>query len=228
VDVPGSGPGSATVATIVVSHRVASDDEVEFLAWQERLTATARTFAGFLGAELIRPLPGVHASWTVLCRYDSAEHADAWLDSADRRRLLAQGRQFEDFELHRISAPFGSWFAQPAELETAAPPPAEWKTALSVLAGLYPTVVLLTLAIDELWKGAPLWASLLVGNIASVSLLTWVVMPVVTRALRFWLVPGRAGFTTRTDLAGTVLSIAFLTVAALIFWLGTTQLWHLP
>jgi uncharacterized protein len=44
----------------------------------------------------------------------------------------------------------------------------------------------LTLAISALWKKSELWASLLVGNILSVTLLTWVVMPIVT-ALRFWL-----------------------------------------
>ena len=34
--------------------------------------------------------------------------------------------------------------------------PGDWKTALSVLVGLYPTVVLLTLAISHIWPGAPL------------------------------------------------------------------------
>jgi hypothetical protein len=52
-------------------------------------------------------------------------------------------------------------------------------------------------------------------------------MPVVTRALRFWLVPGRRGFTVRIDIAGAAASVAFLAFAAVIFWLITTQIWHL-
>jgi uncharacterized protein len=217
----------ADLVTVVVSHRVDPADEEEFRRWQQRITEAERTFPGFQGAELFRPVPGVQPAWTALYRYDSDEHADAWLESDVRRRLLAEGRRFQDFELRRISSPFGSWFAQPGE-EDAGASPANWKTALSVLVGLYPTVVLLTLAISEIWPKASLWQSLLVGNIASVSLLTWVVMPIVTRALRFWLVPGRGGFTMRTDLIGTVASIGFLTLAALIFWLVTTQLWQLP
>jgi antibiotic biosynthesis monooxygenase (ABM) superfamily enzyme len=215
------------LVTIVVSHPVKAADEGEFLSWQARVTDAERRFPGFLGAELFRPVPGVQSDWTALYRYDSDEHVDAWLESAQRRDLLAEGARFRDFELRRISSPFGSWFAPPGEggEETG---PSQWKTALSVLAGLYPTVVLLTLAISEIWGSAPLWAGLLVGNILSVSLLTWVVMPVVTRALRFWLVPEPGRPRARADLLGTVASVAFLTLAALVFWLVTTQFWHLP
>ena len=88
--------------------------------------------------------------------------------------------------------------------------------------------VLDSLAISELWKSAPLWASLLLGNILSVALLTWAVMPVVTRALRFWLAPGTGAAHPRTDLLGVLASWAFLAAAALVFWLVTVRLWTLP
>lgn len=217
----------AELVTVVVSHPVDPADEDAFLAWQERVTDAERKFAGFRGAELFRPVPGVQDEWTALYRYDSDEHVNAWLESAERRRLLEEGRRFKDFRLHRISSPFGSWFAQPGGDEEGGGP-AQWKTALSVLVGLYPTVVLLTLVISRLWKNSELWASLLVGNILSVSLLTWVVMPIVTRALRFWLEPegGRAG--ARVNAMGALVSVVFLALAALVFWLCTTQIWHLP
>ncbi len=211
--------------TVVVSHPVDPADEDEFLAWQQRVTDAERQFPGFRGAELFRPVPGVQDEWTALYQYDTDEHVSAWLESPERSRLLEEGRRFENFRLRRIAAPFGSWFARPDEPDGAE---ASWKTALSVLVGLYPTVVLLTLAISEIWPSAQLWIALLIGNICSVALLTWVVMPVVTRALRFWLAPedGRAG--RRVDALGTVASVAFLTLAALVFWLITTQVWHLP
>jgi antibiotic biosynthesis monooxygenase (ABM) superfamily enzyme len=213
--------------TIVVSHRVAPADENDFLDWQKRVTDAERQFAGFRGAELFRPVPGVQDEWTALYRFDTDEHVNAWLASPERKRLLREGRRFQDFRLDRISSPFGSWFTEPGRDEGTRGP-AEWKTALSVLVGLYPTVVLLTLAISELWKRAELWASLLVGNILSVMLLTWVVMPVVTRALRFWLVPEGGRDSRRLDAAGAAVSVAFLTLAALVFWICTTQIWHLP
>jgi antibiotic biosynthesis monooxygenase (ABM) superfamily enzyme len=215
------------MVTIVVSHPVGPADQKEFLAWQGRVTDAERQFPGFRGAELFRPVPGVQDEWTALYRYDSDEHASAWLESEERRQLLREGERFREFRLQRISSPFGSWFAPPDGDEEPAGPP-NWKTALSVLVGLYPTVVLLTLAISEIWPRGPLWATLLIGNVCSVSLLTWVVMPVVTRALGFWLGPGRQAGRARLDVAGAAVSVAFLTIAALVFWLCTTQLWHLP
>jgi uncharacterized protein len=215
------------LVTVVVSHPVSPSDEDAFLAWQGRVTDAERGFAGFRGAELFRPVAGVQDEWTALYRFDSDEHLDAWLDSPERRRLLNEGKRFKDFSLKRISAPFGSWFA-PSGGDGGGEAPAQWKTAFSVLVGLYPTVVLLTLAISEIWKKAELWESLLIGNILSVSLLTWVVMPVVTRALRFWLEPEGGRADVRLNARGTVACVVFLTFAAFVFWLCTTQIWHLP
>lgn len=219
-------PGQNDVA-VVVSHPVRPELEEEFLAWQRRMTDAERSFPGFRGSELFRPVPGVQDDWSIVYRYDSSEHLDSWLDSPERQRLLAEGSKFSDFELHRISNPFGSWFSF-GEAAPGVEAPAAWKTALSVLVGLYPTVVLLTLAISELWTSADLWESLLLGNVLSVSLLTWVVMPVVTRALRFWLAPAPGTASRRVDVLGAVASIGFLTLAALVFWLVTTVIWTLP
>jgi antibiotic biosynthesis monooxygenase (ABM) superfamily enzyme len=217
----------AELVTVIVSHPVDPADEDAFLAWQERVTDAEQGFDGFRGAELFRPVPGVQAEWTALYRFDSDDHLDAWLASPDRQRLLDEGKRFKNFSLHRISSPFGSWFA-PAGGDEGGAAPAQWKTAFSVLVGLYPTVVLLTLAISAIWKKAELWESLLIGNILSVSLLTWVVMPVVTRALRFWLVPEDGRGSARLNALGALVSAAFLAFAAFVFWLCTTQIWHLP
>ncbi len=219
------GTADEDVVTVVVSHPVDPAHEDDFVAWQQRVTDAERGFPGFLGSELFRPVPGVQDEWTAMFRFDTEQHLNGWLESPGRQKLLEEGRQFQEFELHRVASPFGSWFAFNGDKASA---PASWKTALSVLVGLYPTVVLLTLGISEVWPTGQLWESLLVGNILSVALLTWVVMPVVTRALRFWLAPDQGHASRRVDMIGTVASVAFLAVAALVFWLVTTQLWTLP
>jgi hypothetical protein len=222
------GDGDASrPATVVVSHAVDPREESAFLAWQDRMTLAESRWPGFLGSELFRPVPGVQEEWTAVYRFASAANLEGWLTSDERRDLLAEGERFRDFRLRTITNAFGSWIPTGDRAGGTAGPPS-WKTALSVLVGLYPTVVLLTLAISALWPSGPLWASLLVGNIASVALLTWVVMPVVTRALGPWLSPRPDAAQLRTDIVGTVASLAFLTVAAVVFWLVTVQLWSLP
>jgi antibiotic biosynthesis monooxygenase (ABM) superfamily enzyme len=218
------GEPEEDLVTVVVTHPVDPAREDEFLAWQVQMNEAERSFPGFRGSELFRPVAGVQDEWTTLFRFDTEEHLNAWLDSAERKRLLDEGQQFKEFELRRISSPFGSWFAWK---DIDAPPPPQWKTALSVLVGLYPLVVLLTLAISEAWPHGKLWETLLLGNVLSVAILTWIVMPfIVTRALRFWLAPRYPS--ARVDAIGAAVSIVFLVLAALFFWLITTQIWTLP
>jgi antibiotic biosynthesis monooxygenase (ABM) superfamily enzyme len=208
----GTVPGDPGKSGLLVYTVCASDSPADVDAAYRAATAIAA---------------GVQDEWTALYRFDSDEHLDAWLESAERQRLLDEGKRFKNFSLKRISAPFGSWFT-PSGGEGGGEAPAQWKTALSVLVGLYPTVVLLSLAISELWKKAELWESLLIGNILSVSLLTWAVMPIVTRALRFWLEPEGGRADARVNAMGALASVVFLAFAALVFWLCTTQIWHLP
>jgi antibiotic biosynthesis monooxygenase (ABM) superfamily enzyme len=214
------------LVTVVVAHPVGPDRVDEFLAWQRRVVDAEETFPGFGGSELLPPVPGVQEDWTTVFSFDTEDNLNSWLGSPQRKKLLDEGQGFEQFELHRISSPFGSWFSPLGRGDVAGPP--RWKTALSVLVGLYPTVVLLSLGISEIWRHGKLWETLLLGNVLSVTLLTWVVMPIVTRALAFWLEPDpdRAG--GRLDAIGAALSVAFLTLAALVFWLVTTQIWTLP
>ncbi|RVW08824.1 antibiotic biosynthesis monooxygenase [Prescottella agglutinans] len=214
----------AEAVTVVVTHPPVPGRESEFLAWQQRIDDAETRFPGFRGTELHAPIPGVQDEWTILFTFDSQEHLDRWLESPERAALLAEGQAFKDFSVRPIPNPYGSWFPTGGEAGTPVP---SWKTALSVLVGLYPLVVVLTLVIDAVWPGAPLWASLLIGNIASVSLLTWVVMPVVTRALRFWLEPAGPA-SSRVDAIGSAVSVGFLAAAAVVFWLVTTVVWSLP
>lgn len=225
-DAPGAqqvlvgGSRDTELVTVVVSHAVRPQDERAFLDWQRRLAEAERRSPGHRGTELLRPVPGVQEDWVAVTRFATESDLEAWLASTARRALLAEGERFRDFRLQRVTTSFGSWFSSGATEPAAAPP--SWKTALSVLVGLYPTVVLLTLGISALWPAGPLWASLLVGNVLSVSLLTWVVMPVVTGALEFWLEPGAGARQPRTDVLGTVFSLGVLAVLALVFALATT------
>jgi antibiotic biosynthesis monooxygenase (ABM) superfamily enzyme len=211
--------------TVVVTHRVPAGKEADFVSWQQRITEVEQTFPGFRGSDLLAPVPGIQPEWAVVTTFDSAADLETWQASPRRQALLDEGQAFRDFQVRRIASPYGSWFGRGRSAADEEAP--DWKTALSVLVGLYPTVVLLTLGLGKIWPGAPLWASLLVGNILSVSALTWLVMPNVTRLLRFWLEPG-PNASRRTDMTGLVVSVGFLTLAAVVFWLATTVIWTLP
>ncbi|KAA0086748.1 antibiotic biosynthesis monooxygenase [Mycolicibacterium sp. P9-64] len=225
--VVGGGARQAdALVTVVVTHRVDREHVEDFLAWQERLRLAESAFEGFRGTELFRPVEGVQDEWTTLYRYDNAENLDKWLVSKERRDLLAEGAAFSDFHSRTIDNSFGSWFAFD-ERGNEAPPPSDVKTSIAVWVGLYPTVVLLSLVLSPLHM--PLWLGLLVGNLFSSMLMTFVTMPYyVNPLLKHWLRPPPNVPAAKANWRGVGISVAALAFWTVVFYLATKVLWHLP
>jgi uncharacterized protein len=215
-----------TLVTAVVTHRVPPEQVDEFLGWQKRLRLAESKFPGYRGSEIFRPIEGVQDEWTMLYRYDSAADLDRWLTSSERQRLLDEGKKFSDFRLRTIDNSFGSWFAFDEDGGRARAP-SETKTAIAVWVGLYPTVVLLTLALAP--ARLPLWENMLIGNLLSSFAMSFVTMPFyVNPLLKRWLRPPADAPKTATNLRGAVLITALMASWALLFWLATRVLGHLP
>ncbi|PBC54507.1 antibiotic biosynthesis monooxygenase [Rhodococcus sp. ACPA1] len=217
---------SDPLVTVVVTHRVGPEHVDDFLAWQDRLRLEESKFDGFRGSELFRPIEGVQDEWTALYRYDNAADLDRWLTSAKRQELLAEGEKFHDFELRTIDNSFGSWFAFD-ENGNEAPPPSETKTSIAVWVGLYPTVVILTLALSPLKM--PLWLGLLVGNLLSSFIMSFVTMPYyVNRVLGRWLRPPPDVPEAATNRRGIAIVAGVMVFWVIVFYLLTRQFWTLP
>ncbi len=89
--------------------------------------------------------------------------------------------------MESFSGAFPGWFgAGPTRPGAAALPP-DWKQAMIVLLVLYPTVMLLGRFLSPWLASLPLAVSMFIGNVVSVALLTWLLMPGANRALGFWL-----------------------------------------
>lgn len=214
------------LVTVVVTHRVTPDSVADFLAWQAHLSQEEAKFEGFRGTELFRPIEGVQDEWTALYRFDTAANLATWLTSERRQELLAEGEKFSDFELRTIENSFGSWFAFD-ENGNGTSAPSDTKSAVAVWVGLYPTVVLLTLALSPLQM--PLWLGLLIGNLLSSFVMSFFTMPYyVNRLLRRWLRPPADAPAAKTNLEGIAVVAALMLVWVVTFYVVTTQLWTLP
>ena len=212
-----------TLVSVVISHRVAADQVEDFLDWQAEVRQAESEFEGFRGSEVFRPVDGVQDEWTITYKFDAAEHLDAWLTSDRRQKLLADKR-FGDFTLRRIDHSFGNWFDYG---DTDAPPPSDFKTSIAVWMGLYPTVVFLTLVTSPL--GMPLWLGMLVGNLLSSFVMSYVTMPFYgSPILRFWMSPAKNARQPLTNVKGFAVAVGINAVWAVIFYLVTVKFWTLP
>jgi uncharacterized protein len=214
------------LVTVVVTHRVHPEDVDAFLTWQERLRLAESKFRGYRGAELFRPIEGVQVEWTAMYRYDTAADLEAWLTSDERKQLLVEGKKFHSFKLRTVDNSFGSWFAFDDE-GTEAPPPSDTKTSVAVWVGLYPTVMLLTLALSPLKM--PIWIGLLVGTLLSSFAISFVTMPYyVNPLLKHWLRPPADEPASRTNLRALAIVTVAMAFWVVTFYLVTRQFWNLP
>lgn len=82
-----------TAATVIIGQTVRPGFERDFEAWQLTMNSRAAVYPGFLGAE-INPPTAVQSDWVVVYRFDSIAHVVAWINSATRQEMLAEGAGF--------------------------------------------------------------------------------------------------------------------------------------
>jgi uncharacterized protein len=176
----------ARISTVVV-QRVPSDRVRRFLECQRGLTEAAEGFPGYRGTELYPPPDGGHQEWVAVIHFDDQESLQRWIDSPDRAEWAKKLRdEIGDFQLKTLPSGFGAWFAG-LDTGSEGEPPPSWKMAMTVLLGLYPTVMLLALLVGRRLSPLGMAVSMLMSNTFSVAICQWVVMPPLTNALGLWL-----------------------------------------
>jgi uncharacterized protein len=174
-------------ASSVIIHRVPTDSAARFMEWQRGITQTAESFPGYQATDVYPPADRWHQQWVVVIHFDNPEALQRWLDSSARSEWIAKlPSEISDFRLKTLPTGFGPWFAGLVGRPEGGLPPS-WKMALTVLLGLYPTVMLLTLFVGPHTSPLGLALSMLIGNALSVSILQWAVMPALNALLARWL-----------------------------------------
>jgi len=213
--------GGRRAAGMVVSTRVKPGREGEYREWQNTIDREAAKFPGFLGNEIFAPVPGLQEEWVVVVRFESAEHLKAWLASDIRRRLVDEAaRLWHEVHIESFGGGFPGWFTPGTVGPGARALPPNWKQAMIVLLVLYPTVMLLGYVLSPWLAGLPVAVALFASNIASVAVLTWLLMPLVNRAFAFWLTRGRASALRLEALGIATVLIGYAVALALFLALG--------
>ena len=204
-------------ASSAIVHHVSPEHVEQFLDWQNGITAAIEQFPGYRGSELYPPADDGHDQWVVVFHFVERASLAAWLGSPERAEWVQRlDRSVADYHVKRLDQGFAPWFEGDAATPTSAPPPG-WKMALSVLLGLYPTVMLLTIFVAPYTNRLGLAVSMLIGNALSVSILQWLVMPMLTRALRPWLEASEASARRGRTIAVAVGGVCVLVGLAALF-----------
>lgn len=207
-------------ASLVIEHIVPKGKGLEFKWWHTNLTRYARRYQGYIRTDLCPPVKGAQLKWYSMIHFDTPEHLNLWLKSSDREKLIEAGQTiFKSYQFKSFATGLEGWFAATAKGEQMGLGPPAWKQNLAVVLGLYPSVMVqsilfATLGIMQNWSLAN---SMLVNNLITSSILTWGVMPLVTKLMHFWLQSAYQPMPIKTEIGGVILVIVALATMMFCF-----------
>jgi uncharacterized protein len=172
--------------TTTVTRRVKPGHEAFYEQFLKGIIAAASEFPGHLGVEVFRPQSATDGEYRIVYRFDNAQHLRQWLDSDEHAAWLERAEPHVVGPM-RTSFVTGleSWFTLPDRPGTPPPPP--YKMALITWITIFPLITGIVVVAGPLINGLPLALRLGITTAVAVPLMTWVVMPRVTRLLRGWL-----------------------------------------
>ena len=185
-------PSSSTLgrgATAVITHRVRDGQQEGYEAWLNEIGPLCRSYPGHLDLQIIRPIPGLTATYTVIIRFDTREHLQGWMSSQDRKRLIEQVRpllvQDDDFF---IRSGLDFWFTPEG---ARAKVPVRWKQFLVTWSAIFPLVLVIPLVVAMGLRqlGVPQnhYLDLLLSTGSVVWVMVYLVMPHYTKLIQRWL-----------------------------------------
>jgi len=176
--------------TLVISEVVEPNLIEEYEAWTKGINYAAQQFEGFMGVEVIRPRDHQYPEYVVIVKFDNYDHCKNWLTSSVYQQWMQSSKKFISKRSHQ-QLPNGLelWFTLPKSTLLSPPQPAYYKQVVIGVFTVYPLILLANLLLNPFLQGLPALLGLLISVTFVSALLSYPVMPYVTKLLGFWLYP---------------------------------------
>jgi uncharacterized protein len=173
--------------TVVVTRKVKPGRESQYEDWLRRLLEEAKSMKGYLGATIQKPAPG-SKEYTSVFRFDTVDNLRKFEESELRSRYL---REVIDYvEADAIWKKFSGlefWFSPPKG--TVIPQPLRFRMALVMIAVVFGLVLSIGQLVGMVAVEVPSYIRLFVTISIEIFLMTYVLMPRITRLLAKWIYP---------------------------------------
>ncbi|ELS30847.1 MULTISPECIES: antibiotic biosynthesis monooxygenase [Pseudanabaena] len=181
--------------TLVISEVVEPNLIEEYEAWTKGINQDAQQFEGFMGVEVIRPRNQQYPEYVFIVKFDNYDHYKNWLASDIYQAWMQDSQKFisKRSQQHQ-SKGLELWFTLPKST-LGNPSPAYYKQVIVGTITVYPLILLANLILNPFLQGLPSILGLFISVIFVSALLTYPVMPWLTKILNFWLYPS----TNRTN-----------------------------
>lgn len=175
--------------TGVASRRVEPGREHEFEEWASGILAAVKEFPGYLGSDVLRPSGEEDDEYRMIYRFDHASSLKRWEESEERRLWLKKAEPLVREQNIQVLTGLETWFTLPSK--PGEPTPPRYKMAVVTWLAVFPIITSIFLILNPILSALPLLLRTLLLTLIMVSLMTYVVMPRMTRLFSFWLYPER-------------------------------------
>jgi len=166
---------------VAIVRKVLPGKEEAFKAALRNFLGESFIQGGVQGAGMITALPGGEPNEIGILRtFANEAERDAFYNSQLFKEWEAYANTVTEPPVYRNLTGLEAWFRSPMQ-------PPRYKMALATLCGVFPTALFLSYTIAPLIADWHMLIKQLIFAVCMVSLLTWVVMPVVTKLFKGWL-----------------------------------------
>lgn len=170
---------------VVVSRLVKRGKVDVFERWIRGIGNEALRFPGHQGINVIRPTDPARPEYVVIFRFDRYSNLRCWVDSDERQMWLEKVEPLVvgPMKVKELSGMEG-WVSLPGAALVAPP---RYKTAIATWFAIFPISLALSAWVVPRMLSVPLFPRTRAISACLVLLMTYAVMPAVTRLLRSWL-----------------------------------------
>ena len=183
-------PDADPPVTIYVSRRVKPGCEVRFEIVLKEMTHVVERFPGYLGVTLFRPSPldKTVTEYRIVFKFSHLSELKTWETSPERLEILSELEPLmvSPENVQQVTG-LETWFTLPGQ-NTVKPPP-RWKMAIVTGCAAYPLLNFAALYIYPPMKAIPIPIRCGIADVILISLMTWAMMPLMTRLFSRWLYP---------------------------------------
>ena len=180
-------PAQPGPLTMVIARRIKRGCEEAYEGWVRGVLAVAETFPGHQGATLLRPGAPEDREYVLIVRWATFEDMRRWQESPVRDDWVRRAEPLTEEVKVTTQTGLETWFTLPGRPPPAPPPRA--KMAVLSWVAIYPLILTLNAVLGTTLAPLPMPLRALVTSLLLVPLMTWVVMPRVTKLFYGWLYP---------------------------------------
>ena len=169
--------------TVIVTRTARAGRVQEFEQWTQGIIGAAKEFAGYMGSNVIRP-DNASLEYVVIFRFDSYANLERWQRSQERQAWIEKVAPLVEGEPKvEVQAGLEFWFTP----RPGARPAPRYKMALVLIPVISALLLTIVPLIRQATDGLPEILRTVAGVAIMVVLMTYVIMPAVTRAIAPWL-----------------------------------------